>query len=82
MKFLVDAQLPRRFCVWLVEAGHDAFHTLDMPQGNRTSDTEILDVAQSEQRIVVTRTTILSVLSDYRATTRFAACFDRKYLKR
>ena len=23
MKFLVDAQLPRRFVGWLVEAGHD-----------------------------------------------------------
>lgn len=55
MKFLVDAQLPRRFCVWLVEAGHDALHTLDLPQGNRTSDNEILDVAESEQRIVVTK---------------------------
>jgi len=53
MKFLVDAQLPRRFCVWLAETGHDALHTLDLPQGNRASDNEILDVAESEQRIVV-----------------------------
>lgn len=28
MKFLIDAQLPRRFCAWLVAAGHDATHTL------------------------------------------------------
>lgn len=55
MKFLVDAQLPRRFCVWLVEAGHEALHTLDLPQGNRTSDNEILDVAESGQHIVVTK---------------------------
>lgn len=33
MKLLVDAQLPRRFCGWLTEAGHDAVHTLDLPQG-------------------------------------------------
>jgi predicted nuclease of predicted toxin-antitoxin system len=32
MKFLVDAQLPRRFCGWLTEAGHDALHTLDLPR--------------------------------------------------
>lgn len=55
MRFLVDAQLPRRFCAWLVEAGHDAVHTLDLPLGNRTSDNEILDVAERERRIVVTK---------------------------
>ncbi|MEW6416423.1 MAG: DUF5615 family PIN-like protein [Pseudomonadota bacterium] len=55
MKFLVDAQLPRRFCGWLTEAGHDAVHTLELPQGNRTTDNEILDVAEREQRIVVTK---------------------------
>jgi predicted nuclease of predicted toxin-antitoxin system len=55
MKFLVDAQLPRRFCIWLAEAGHDAVHTLDLPQGNRTSDSEILDVAERELRVVVTK---------------------------
>jgi len=31
MKFLIDAQLPRRFVIWLTEAGHDALHTLDLP---------------------------------------------------
>lgn len=55
MRFLVDAQLPRRFCAWLAEAGHDALHTLDLPLGNRTPDNEILDVAEREQRIVVTK---------------------------
>lgn len=55
MKFLVDAQLPRRFCGWLTEDGHDAVHTLDLPHGNRTTDNEILDVAEREQRIVVTK---------------------------
>lgn len=55
MKFLVDAQLPRRFCDWLAEAGHDVMHTVELPQGNRTTDDEILDVAEREQRIVVTK---------------------------
>ena len=55
MKFLVDAQLPKRFCGWLSEAGHDAVHTLDLPQGNRTTDNQILDVAERDQRIVVTK---------------------------
>ena len=55
MKFLVDAQLPKRLAEWLNEAGHDAAHTLDLPRGNRTSDAELNDVANREQRIVVSK---------------------------
>ncbi len=40
MKFLVDAQLPRRFCDWLWERGHDALHTLDLELGNQTPDSD------------------------------------------
>jgi predicted nuclease of predicted toxin-antitoxin system len=55
MKFLVDAQLPRRFCAWLTDAGHDALHTLELPHGNRTTDGEIIEVAEREQYVVVTK---------------------------
>lgn len=55
MRFLVDAQLPRRFCAWLAEGGHDAVHTLDLPEGNRTPDAQIIAIAEQEQRIVVTK---------------------------
>lgn len=55
MRFLVDTQLPKRFCGWLAEAGHDAVHTLDLPNHNRSTDGEILDIAGREQRIVVTK---------------------------
>ncbi|MHB0986775.1 MAG: DUF5615 family PIN-like protein [Sulfuricella sp.] len=55
MKFLIDAQLPRRFVVWLAEAGHDARHTLDLPLGNRTPDSEVIAWAEREGRIVVTK---------------------------
>ena len=41
MKFLVDAQLPRRLVKRFREAGFEAIHTLDLPMGNRTSDIEI-----------------------------------------
>ena len=54
MKFLIDAQLPRRFAGWLADAGHDALHTLDLPQKNRTSDAEIIACAVRDKRIVVT----------------------------
>jgi predicted nuclease of predicted toxin-antitoxin system len=55
MKLLVDAQLPRRLARWLSTRGHDALHTLDLPNGNRTSDEEIADLAYREDRIVVTK---------------------------
>lgn len=55
MKFLVDAQLPKRFTAWLSEAGHDARHTLDLPLGNRTPDEEIIACALLQTRIVVTK---------------------------
>lgn len=55
MKFLIDAQLPRRFCSWLAAAGHDAIHTLDLPERNHTADSAILDIAEREARIVVTK---------------------------
>lgn len=55
MKFLVDAQLPRRLARFLQREGHDAIHTLDLPQRNRTKDPVILTVAEDEARIVITK---------------------------
>lgn len=55
MKFLVDAQLPRRLCHRLRECGYDAMHTLDLPLGNRTSDAEIIRITDTERRVVVTK---------------------------
>ena len=55
MKFLVDAQLPRRLIHRLQEAGHDAIHTLDLPLGNRTPDDMINGISEREQRIVITK---------------------------
>ncbi|OFZ68869.1 MAG: hypothetical protein A2V79_06355 [Betaproteobacteria bacterium RBG_16_56_24] len=55
MKFLVDAQLPRRFANWLNEAGHDALHTLDLPRKNFTPDYEVIARAKQDERIVVSK---------------------------
>lgn len=55
MKFLVDAHLPRRMTGWLRNAGCDAVHTLDLPDKNRTTDDQIIQFADQEQRIVVTK---------------------------
>ena len=55
MNFLVDAQLPRRMTAWLAAAGCDAVHTLDLPDANRTTDEQINELANREQRVVVTK---------------------------
>lgn len=54
MNFLVDAQLPRRLARRLEDSRH-ALHTLDLPNGNRTTDAEINHLSIKEQRIVVTK---------------------------
>ena len=41
MKFLIDAQLPRRLAHQLEVAGFETIHTLDLPQGNRTTDRSL-----------------------------------------
>ncbi len=55
MKFLVDAQLPKRLASYLRTLGHDAVHTLDLPFGNSTPDLIVIQVAMAEQRIVITK---------------------------
>ncbi|MCA9470848.1 MAG: DUF5615 family PIN-like protein [Nitrospira sp.] len=52
---MLDAQLPRRLAVALQSAGHDSRHALDLPLGNATPDEEIIKIAMSEERIVMTK---------------------------
>jgi predicted nuclease of predicted toxin-antitoxin system len=55
MKFIVDAQLPARLKYWLIEKGHDAIHTNDFPKKHLTEDTEIINRAEKEGRIIVSK---------------------------
>lgn len=55
MRFLIDAQLPHRLARWLAALGHDAVHTLDLPDGNRTPDASINALSMLEERVVVTK---------------------------
>ncbi len=55
MKFLVDAQLPRKVAFFIVENDHDAIHTLDLPNKNATTDLEINKISISEKRIVISK---------------------------
>jgi hypothetical protein len=49
MKFLIDAQLPRRLVYRLRESGYEAIHTLDLPEGNRTQDEQIKALSLEQQ---------------------------------
>jgi len=55
VKFLLDAQLPKRLAKELTAAGHDALHTTDLPTGNRTRDEDLADLAANEDRVLVTK---------------------------
>lgn len=55
MKFLVDAQLPRRIARSLISAGYEAIHTLDLPLQNSTPDRVILEVAARDSLTVITK---------------------------
>ena len=55
MRFLVDAQLRARLAKWLGERDHDSLHTSALPDGNRTSDSQIASLADADDRVVVTK---------------------------
>lgn len=55
MKFIIDAQLPKRLSYLLNDHGHDSIHTLDLPEKNRTSDDGITDIAIRQSRVVITK---------------------------
>jgi predicted nuclease of predicted toxin-antitoxin system len=55
VKSLIDAQLPARFARWLIHQHHDALHTSELPEGNRTPDGEIVTLAVRESRILISK---------------------------
>lgn len=55
MNVIVDAQLPVRLCEFLTSKGVNVVHTSQLPLKNKTSDTEIVRIAQSQNRIVITK---------------------------
>ncbi len=55
MNFLIDANLPRRIIRIFQERGHNAVHTLDLPEGNLTADTTLLNYADENNCAVATK---------------------------
>jgi predicted nuclease of predicted toxin-antitoxin system len=55
MKFLIDAQLPKRLAAELKQAGFEATHTLELPEGNRTTDQALIALSITRQAVLVTK---------------------------
>ena len=55
MNFLIDAHLPRHLALLLRERGYDAIHTLELAEGNRTTDSRINEISEIERRVVITK---------------------------
>ena len=55
MKFLIDAQLPRRLATELKQARFEATHTLDLPEGNRTTDQALIKLSITAQSVLITK---------------------------
>jgi predicted nuclease of predicted toxin-antitoxin system len=55
MKLLIDAQLPRRLAHQLRAGGFETTHTLDLPDGNRTTDQALITFSLTEHCIVFTK---------------------------
>jgi predicted nuclease of predicted toxin-antitoxin system len=55
MRFLIDAHLPPGLRDVFAAAGHDAIHTIDLPDRNATRDGILNEVSFLEQRVVVTK---------------------------
>ena len=55
MKFIVDAQLPKRLSDFLRSRGHDSIHTLDLPLKNTTPDSAVTRISVNQKRVLVTK---------------------------
>ena len=57
VKFIIDAHLPQSLRDVFRRAGHDAIHTLDLPERNSSKDGALNEISIREERVVVTKDT-------------------------
>ena len=55
MKFIVDVQLPKSLADFLSQKGHVALHTLELPEKNKTTDKQIIEISFKGNYIVITK---------------------------
>jgi len=54
-KFIIDAHIPKKLSIFLKWKGYDSIHTSDLPQKNRTTDTQINQISLEQKRILITK---------------------------
>ena len=55
MNIIVDAQLPFKLCEILQQLGASSIHVQELPDGDETSDLEIIKYADRNKLIVLTK---------------------------
>lgn len=55
MKFIIDAQLPPSLKEIFISRGIECIHTLDLPDKNLTSDTDIRTYCKQNEAILITK---------------------------
>jgi len=59
MRFIVDAQLPRKLSRFLNSKNLDSIHTLDLPGKNFTPDSALIEICEKQNRVI----TSVSIIS-------------------
>jgi predicted nuclease of predicted toxin-antitoxin system len=55
MKFIVDTQLPPALASFISNKGYDCIHTIFYEEGHLLKDKEIISIAISEGRAIITK---------------------------
>jgi len=55
MRFLLDAQLPKKLSHILNYRGYDTLHTLDLPHQNFSKDSELNRISIDQKRILISK---------------------------
>lgn len=55
LKFIVDTQLPPLLAIVLSQKGYDALHTTNFNNGQLMTDKQIIKIAITENRVVITK---------------------------
>ena len=77
MRFLVDQCLSPDFAVALAEAGHDVLHVRDLGM-QRAGDAEVLELARSQDRVLVSADTDFGTLLAQGGATRPSVIIFRR----
>ncbi|MFN8575243.1 MAG: DUF5615 family PIN-like protein [Candidatus Sericytochromatia bacterium] len=57
MKFIIDAQLPKKLYELFINKGFDSINTLDLSNRNTTTDNQINQLSIRDSRVVITKDT-------------------------